>query len=112
MPLTIFQLTHHAAGNAPDTNPLQIDLDPPALVLDVAIFDNVALVAFSPDGIHFTTEREMPAGIIASLNQLVTSIRIRNKVVASIARYDLNGFYSPIEITGDPYIFGPPGRPR
>ncbi len=100
MPLTVFQLTHHAAGNAPDTNPLQIDFDPPALVLDLAIFDQSALVAFSADGIHFSTEREFPAGLFSSLNQYVQSIRIRNKTVASVARYDLNGFYSPLEVVG------------
>lgn len=103
MPQTIFQQAHHAAGNAPDTTPLQIDLNPPALRLDIAIFDNIALVAFSSDGIFFTTEREMPAGVLSSLDFFVQSIRIRNKTVASIARYDINAFYSPMEIVGKPY---------
>ncbi len=103
MPLTIFTLTHHAAGSAPDTTPRQIDFNPPALVLDVAIFDNVALLAFSSDGIFWSTERELPAGLVSSLNQRVASVRIRNKTVLSIARYDLNGFYSPVEIVGRPY---------
>jgi hypothetical protein len=103
MPQTIYQQAHHAAGNAPDTTPLQIDLQPPALRLDIAIFDQSALVALSSDGVFFSTEREFPGGIIASLDMLVQSIRIRNKTVASIARYDINGFFSPIEIVGAPY---------
>ncbi len=103
MPLTIFTLTHHAAGSAPDTTPRQIDFQPPALVLDIAIFDNVALLSFSSDGIFYSTERELPAGLVSSLNQRVASVRIRNKTVLSIARYDLNGFYSPVEIVGRPY---------
>lgn len=103
MPLTIFQQSHHAAGSAPDTTPLQIDLSPPALVIDIAIYDNIALVAFSSDGVFFSTEREMPAGVISSLNLLVQSIRIRNKTPGSIARYDLNGFFSPIEVVGASY---------
>ncbi len=103
MPLTIFTLAHHAAGSAPDTTPRQIDFQPPALVLDIAIFDNVALIAFSSDGIFFSTEREFPAGVISSLNQKVQSLRIRNKVVLSIARFDFNAFYSPVEIVGRPY---------
>ncbi len=103
MPLTIFTLTHHAAGSAPDTTPRQIDFQPPALRLDIAIFDNVALISFSSDGIFYSTEREFPAGLVASLDQRVQSIRIRNKVVLSIARYDLNAFYSPVEVVGRPF---------
>ncbi len=112
MPQTIYQLTHHAAGNAPDNLPLKIDLNPPALRIDIGIFDNVALITFSADGIHFLTEREFPAGVLSSLDQLVASFLIRNKTVASVARYDVTAFYSPLEIVGEPYIFGPPGRPR
>lgn len=107
MPQTIYKQAHHAAGNAPDTTPLQIDLDPPALRLDLAIFDQTALVSFSSDGIYFTTEREMPGGVIASLDMLVQSIRIRNKTALSTARYDINGFFSPIEIVGVPYTANP-----
>lgn len=104
MPITIYTQSHHAAGNAPDTNPLQIDLQPQALRLDIAIFDNTALISFSADGIFFTTEREFPAGIIASLDQLVQSVRIRNKVVASVSRYDINGYYNAIEVVGKPFV--------
>jgi hypothetical protein len=68
------------------------------------VFDFSALVAFSSDGIYFTSEREMPAGVIASLDFLVQSIRIRNKVALSIARYDINAFFSPVEIVGLPYV--------
>jgi hypothetical protein len=103
MPLTIFADQQHAAGNAPDTTPRQIDLTPPALRLDLAVYDNPALVAFSADGIYFGTEREFPAGVLSSLDLLVQSIRIRNKTVASIARYDLTGFSHPVEIVGTPY---------
>lgn len=103
MPQTIFTQSHHAAGNAPDTTPLQIDLKPPALVLDLAIFDNSALVSFTSDGIYWTTEREFPAGVISSLNLLVMSFRIRNKTVASVARYDASAYFGPIEVTGKAY---------
>jgi hypothetical protein len=103
MPQTIYQQAHHAAGSAPDTTPLQIDFQPPALRFDIAIFDNIAMLALSSDGVFFTTEREMPAGIIASLDMLVQSVRIRNKVALSVARYDMNAFFSPIEVVGAPY---------
>jgi len=103
MPLTIFRQSHHAAGSAPDTTPLQIDLAPSALRLDVAILTNDALVAFSSDGIFFTTERVIPGGVIASLDMLVQSIRIRNKTPGSVAVYDINAYFSPIEIVGDQY---------
>lgn len=104
MPQTIFKQAHHLAGNAPDTTPQELSLTPPALRIDIAIFDNIALMSFSSDGIFFTTEREMPAGVIASLDLLVVKVRIRNKTVASVARYDINAFYSPIEIVGDQYV--------
>lgn len=104
MPQTIYQQSHHAAGNAPDTNPLQIDLQPSALRLDISVFDQSALIAFSPNGIFFSTEREFPAGIIASLDQLVQSIRIRNKTAASIARYDITAYYDATEIVGKPFV--------
>lgn len=103
MPLTIFTQDHHAAGNCPDTNPLQIDLSPVCMVLDLAIFDNIAMVQFSADGIHFSTPREFPAGVLSSLNMLVSSIRLVNKTPGSVARYDLTGYYGPIEVTGVPF---------
>jgi hypothetical protein len=102
MPQTIYRTFHHLAGSAPDTTPRQLDLQPLAMRIDIAIFDFPALVAFSDDGIFFSTEREFPAGVLSSLDQLVQSVRIRNKTVASIARYDINGFYSPVEIVGAP----------
>lgn len=104
MPLTIFAQNAHGAGSAPDTNPLQIDLYPPALRIDLAIFDNSALVSFSDDGTHFGTEREFPAGVLSSLDVLVRSFRIRNKTALSIARYDFTAFYDPLEITGRPFV--------
>ena len=104
MPLTIFKQTHHAAGNAPDTTPFQIDLQPSALVLDLSIFDNSALVSFSSDGIFFSTEREFPAGVIASFNMLCQSIRIRNKTAASVARYDISAYYDAVEIEGKAFV--------
>jgi len=103
MPQTIFKQSHHLAGNAPDTVPSQFDLKPQALRLDVSIFDNVALMSTSDDGIFFSTEREMPAGIIASLDLLCQSIRIRNKTPGSVARYDITAYYSPIEVVGVPF---------
>lgn len=104
MPLTIFNQSAHGAGNAPDTNPLLIDLNPAALRLDLAIFDNIALVSFSADGFHFGTEREFPAGVLSSLDILVRAFRIRNKTVASVARYDFTAFYDPVEIVGRPFV--------
>lgn len=103
MPLTIFTQDHHAAGNCPDTTPLRIDFSPVCLRLDLAIFDQIALVQFSADGIHFSTPREMPAGVISSLDMLVASITLVNKTAASIARYDLTGYYDPVEIIGVPF---------
>lgn len=103
MPLTIFRQSHHAAGTAPDTNPLQLDFSPPVMRLDLSIFDNPVLVAFSSDGVYFSTEREFPAGMISSLDLLVGSMRIRNKTALSPGRYDATGYYSPIEIVGEPF---------
>ncbi len=100
MPLTIFSLTHHAAGTAPDTTPRQLDFNPPAMRIDIAIFTNDALISFSSDGIFYSTERRFSAGIIASLDQKVQSLRIRNRVVLAPADYDINAFYSPIEVVG------------
>ncbi len=110
MPLTIFTLTHHAAGSAPDTTPRQIDFQPPAMRIDIAIFDNVALLSFSSDGIFYSTEREFPAGVLSSLDQRVASVRIRNKTALSIARYDMTGFYSPLEVVGAPFELTTVGR--
>src|SRR5215475_3821528 len=104
MPLTVFQQSHHAAGNAPDTNPLEIEFFPPAMRLDLSIFDNIALVAFSADGRVFSTERELPAGLISSLDLYVRKMRIRNKTVASVARYDATAYYSPLEVVGVPFV--------
>jgi hypothetical protein len=100
MPLTIFNQSAHGAGNAPDTNAVRIDLNPAAMRLDLAIFDNSALLSFSRDGYHFDTEREFPAGVLSSLDILVRAFTIRNKTVASVARYDFTAFYDPIEIVG------------
>ena len=104
MPLTIFAAQHHDAGNAPDTNPASLEFNPPALRVDFAIFDNSALISYSFDGKQFTTEREIPAGVLGSFDAQVRVIRVRNKTVASIARYDFTGWYNPVEITGDPYV--------
>lgn len=101
MPLTTFLQAHHAAGLAPDTVPLLIEFEPPCMRIDVGIFDNTALIAFSSDKIFYGTERELPAGIFLSLDEWVHGIRIRNKVVASPARYDLTGYYNPVEIVGE-----------
>jgi hypothetical protein len=103
MPQTTYRKVHHLAGNAPDTTPLQLDLAPQAFRVDLGIFDNSALVSFSDDGIFYSTEREIPPGIFASLDVVCSSIRIRNKTPGSVARYDFNAFYSPMEIVGDPY---------
>lgn len=104
MPLTIFGEYAHGAGSAPDTIPLLIALQPPALRIDLSIFDNAALVAFSEDGIHFTTEREFPAGVLSSLDILVRAFTIRNKTLLSVARYDFTAFYDPIEIVGRAFV--------
>lgn len=104
MPLTIFAQQHHAAGNAPDTNPILLEFNPPALRLDFAIFDNSALVSYSPDGIHYTTEREFPAGVLASIDIMIRFLKVRNKTVASVARYDATGYFAPVEIVGEAYV--------
>ncbi len=104
MPLTIFTLTHHAAGSAPDTTPREIQFNPPAMRIDIAIFDQAALVSFSSDGTFYSTEREFPAGLFSSLDQMVRSLRIRNKTALSIARYDVTAFYSPREVVGTPFV--------
>jgi hypothetical protein len=104
MPLTIFANQHHAAGNAPDTNPINLDFNPPALRLDFAIFDNSALVSYSSNGLQFTTEREFPAGVLSSIDMQVRVLRVRNKTVASVARYDATGYYDPVEIVGRDYV--------
>lgn len=103
MPQTIYTQAHHLAGSAPDTTPREFLLNPPALRLDLFIRDNDALISFSADGRFWTTERELAAGMIASLDQLVSGIRIRNRVALSVARYDITGFYSPLEVVGRPF---------
>jgi|SRR5882672_4666864 len=107
MPLTIFGKQMHLAGSAPDTTPVTFDINPEALRFDISIFDNPALVAFSDDGIHFTTEREYPAGVLSSLDIRVRKFTIRNKTVASIARFDVVAFTDPIEIVGREYARNP-----
>ncbi len=107
MPLTIFGKQMHLAGSAPDTTPQVFDINPEALRFDLAILDNAALVAFSDDGIHFTTEREYPAGVLGSLDIRVRKFSIRNKTVASIARFDVTAFGDPIEIIGRDYVRNP-----
>ena len=104
MPITIFRQQHHDAGSAPDTNPLQLEFNPPAFRLDFAIFDNSALVSYSSNGRTFTTEREFSAGLFGSIDMLIRYIRIRNKTVASVARYDFTGYYEPVEIVGEAYV--------
>lgn len=107
MPLTVFHQHHHLAGNAPDTTPTTFDLNPPALRFDLAIFDNIALVAFSDDGIHFSTEREFPAGVLSSLDIIVRKFTIRNKTALSVARFDVTAFYDAVEIVGRPFVTVP-----
>ncbi len=103
MPLTVFTLSQHAAGSAPDTVPRRIDFWPPVMRFDGAIFDNPVLMSFSSDGIFFSTERELSAGLFFSIDQKVQTITVRNKTVASIGRYDLTGYYSPREVVGVPF---------
>jgi hypothetical protein len=105
--LIIFGKFSHMAGTAPDTNPQTIPVNPEALRIDLAIFDNSALVAFSDNGINFSTEREFPAGVLASLDIRVRVMTIRNKTVASPARYDLTFYTDPILIQGRPYVRNP-----
>lgn len=100
MTLTSFMQTHHCAGIAPDSVPVTIEFEPPAMRFDVGIFDNSVLVAFSPDKTYYTTERELPAGVFFSVDEWVNAIRIRNKVSGSPGRYDIVAYYNPIEIVG------------
>src|SRR5271165_6571564 len=103
MPQTIFQQAHHAAGSAPDTTPLEIDFNPPCMVIDLMILNNQALVAFSSDGIYFSSQRLFVAGTIASLNLQVQAMRIVNQTAGNAAQYDVTGYYSPVEVVGVPF---------
>jgi len=103
MPLTIFEEAHHLTGTAPDTPPLVVQFEPEALVLDILITGNDARIAFSSDGMRFSSPRLFPAGLVASLNQRVAALAIQNAVAGSDALFDITGFYSPIEIVGKPY---------
>jgi hypothetical protein len=101
MTLTSFQQTHHAAGIAPDTVPMLMEFEPPCMRIDIGVFDNTLLISFSSDKIFYGTERELPAGIFLSLDEWVHAVRIRNKVPGSAARFDLTGYYNPVEIIGE-----------
>ena len=105
--LIIFGDLMHFAGTAPDTTPATLDVNPEAMRLDLAIFDNTALVQFSKDGRNFSSPREFPAGIIASLDLRVRKIAIVNKTVASPARYDITAYFDPILIQGRQYVRQP-----
>ena len=105
--LIIFGKFQHIAGNAPDTTPQTIDVNPEALRIDLAIFDQSALVAFSDNGINFSTEREFPAGVLASLDIRVRKLTIRNKTVASVARFDITFYTDPVLVEGRPYVRNP-----
>lgn len=103
MPLTVFEQSHHAAGTAPDNTPLEIDFNPPCLVIDLLILNQNALVSFTSDGSFWSTPRLFVAGTIASLNLLVQGMRIVNQTAGQTATYDITGYFSPIEITGAPF---------
>jgi hypothetical protein len=105
--LIIFGKFAHIAGTAPDTTPQTIPFNPEALRMDLAIFDNSALIAFSDDGKFFSTEREFPAGVLASLDIRVRVLTIRNKTVASPARFDITVYSDPILIQGREYVRNP-----
>ena len=102
MPLTTFQQAHHAAGSAPDNVPVTIEFEPACMRIDLGVFDNSALISFSSDKIFYGTEREFPGGLFLSLDEWVNAVRIRNKLAGSVARYDITGYYNPIEIVGEP----------
>ena len=101
MPLTTFQQSHHAAGTAPDSVPITIEFEPPCMRIDLGVFDNTALISFSSDKIFYGTERELPGGIFLSLDEWVNAVRIRNKITGSPARFDITGYFNPIEIVGE-----------
>jgi hypothetical protein len=103
MPQTVFQQSHHAYGTAPDNTPAQIDFNPPCMVLDLLILNANALVAFSSDGVFFSSLRLFVAGTIGSFNLKVQSMRIVNQTAGQVATYDVTGYYSPLEITGTPF---------
>lgn len=103
MPLTVFRDCWHLAGNCNDTD-TDYDVGNAALRVDFAILDNTAMVSFSTDGRYFTTPREISGGVFASIDFVVRKIRLRNKSAGVVARYDFTGYFSPIEITGAPYV--------
>lgn len=101
--LIIFGDYLHLAGSAADTDQ-DFDVNPEGLRIDLSIFDNPALVAFSKDGRNFSAPRELPAGVLSSLDIRVRKFRIRNKTAGSIARYDLTAYFDPILIQGREYV--------
>lgn len=125
MPLTIFEQAHHVAGDYPNPGPDIIEFDPPALVLDILVYGQDLMIAFSSDAIHWTTPRYWPAGLFGSLNLLVKKIsvgEVPNPPTAPVAKgalapakkpgplspaggsgYDITAYYNPIEVTGVPY---------
>lgn len=100
MPHVSFEQTGHLEGNAPDTTPDEFRFNPPALVIDIMIFTNDALVSYTSDGVRWSTERRLPAGFAGSFDQLVRGLRIRNRVVLSVATFDITLFGNPVEVTG------------
>lgn len=103
MPLTVFSSYAVLAGSAQDTDQ-RFELNPEALRLDISVFDQSLYISFSYDLQHFTQPREIQAGVIMSLDIKVRALLIRNKTAASVGRYNIIAWSSPIEITGDKYV--------
>jgi hypothetical protein len=102
--VTIFQNYQVFAGSAPDTTPAQFEINPAAMRIDIAVFDNTLLIALGPDLTRVGAPLERLAGTVASLDCLVRRFTVVNKTVASIARFNIIAFYDPIEITGRPFV--------
>jgi len=106
MPLTIFGQYQVLAASGADTD-TRYDFPGAILRIDLSVFDQSLLFQFSPDLTHFTRERELQAGVIASLDMYVRALLVRNKTAGSIGRFNLIGWTDPIEIVGRQFLRQP-----
>jgi len=80
------------SGNAPDEYGAAIEFDQVASRLDIFIFDNPAMFKRSLDGTTFEDEIEVPVGFY-SVDCVTHSFNIENKTEASVARYQVVGWW-------------------
>jgi len=80
------------SGDAPDAYGAAIEFDQVASRLDIFIWDNPAMVKRSLDGAVFDDEFEVPVGFY-SIDAVTASFNIKNKTAASVARYQVVGWW-------------------